>query len=230
MKKLLLFIAITFYWSRGSAQQPAEHKDKLTADITEQFQYTIESTKPVKNGFYKAFYKKKTLIADGTYKNDKKTGVWHFFSAEGDVLEDFDYDSNKLLYEAPEQKDSRFKYAVDYNLTDSDIVIQPIKPGGRLFGYIPYLNILKQVGDIPNLADGNCYVVLKLLVSPLGRLADCNASIECGGSTPVVKNINTDQLADDDKTFIPATYNKKKVASQIEVYCLINRFGELDIY
>jgi hypothetical protein len=230
VKKLLLFISAALFAGKIYAQQPPEHKNKLTDEITEQFQYIIDGTKPVKNGFYKALYNKKTIIATGTYKNDKRTGVWHFFSPEGDVLEDFDYDNNKLLYEAPEQNDSRFRYTVDYNLTDSDIVIQPIKPGGRLFGYITYLKILKQVGDISNLADANCHVVLKLLVSPMGRLADCSVTIECGGNTPVVKSIDTDQLTDDDKQFIPATFNKKPISSQIQVYCHINRYGELDIY
>jgi hypothetical protein len=229
VKKLLLII-IAFYGSQSFAQQVVEKKGKLTSNITEQFQYTVEGTKPVRNGLYRAFYDKKTLIASGAYKNDKKIGTWHFFSQDGEVLENYDYDNKRLLYERPEGRKSQFRYMVDDTLKDSDIVVQPIKPGGRLFGYIAYYRALKSVVHVEDLNQGNCSVLLKLLVSPMGRLADCTVLIGCNNDTPLTFHVNTDQLTEDDKTFIPATYNKKPISSTIEIFCSINRFGEWETF
>ena len=69
------------------------------------------------------------------------------------VIENFDYDTEyMLLYEKPD--DSVSQQQIRYSLLmiaitdrDTDYVTKPIKPGGRYYGYLPYLKLFKLSDD-----------------------------------------------------------------------------------
>ncbi|MES2427230.1 MAG: hypothetical protein V4560_09670 [Bacteroidota bacterium] len=229
MKRSLIFIIILLFCGNSFAQQITERKNTITVHVTEQFQTVTENGKIIKSGIYHAFYRKK-VIASGMYKNDKRVGTWLFYDPNGVLLQNFDYATNKITYEAPENAISRMRYIVDYQIGATDTVIQPVKLGGRYFGYLPYLKILRSMEELEDVDMAHCGVTVKFLISPYGRLADCSVHIECAGTAPAVLNINTDLLTEDDKLFAPATFNKKLVASQIEISCYRNDEGKIEIY
>jgi hypothetical protein len=229
LKRSLLSIITLLFYGNCFAQQITERKNTITGHVTEQFQTVTENGKVIKSGIYHAFYRKK-VVASGRYQNDKRIGTWLFYDPNGVLLQNFDYATNKITYEAPENAISRMRYIVDYQIGATDTVIQPVKLGGRYFGYLSYLKILRSLEELKDVDMAHCGVMLKFLISPYGRLADCSVQIECAGTDPTVLSINTDLLTDDDKLFAPATFNKKLVASQIEITCYINDEGNLEIY
>lgn len=212
------------------AQDIVERKNKLTDFVTERYQTIIQTNKQVKQGIYRAFFDKKILIAMGSYVNDKKTGTWHFFDRTGKQLENYNYDTNKLTYEAPEDSVSNIRYIIDNKITDADLVTKPVRPGGRYYGYVPYLRAFKLPSDMED-AGQALDVILELLVSPGGRLADYKIHIRYLNDEKdlMVFNVNTDLIADEDKVFIPATFNNQPISSRILIRCYITRSNGIDL-
>jgi hypothetical protein len=231
VKKLLLTIVAIYCLGDCFAQKIIERKNKLINNVTERFETIIETNKQVKHGVYHAFFGKKIVLASGKYVNDKKAGIWHYFDRDGTLMQNYDYDNDKLLYEAPEGSPSPLSYNIDYYIKDKDVVTKPVRPGGRYFGYVPYLKAF----TLPPEMDADYYdrsiVTFDLLISPMGRLADVVVHISRKGTgvDQMVYNISPDLFSADDKIFIPATFNKNPVASQIHVLCAMDATGAIDI-
>lgn len=230
VKKLLLIGVVVFCLSDCFAQKIVERKNKLINNVTERFETIIETNKQVKHGVYHAFFGKKIVLASGKYVNDKKVGIWHFFDPEGKQLQNFNYDTNTLLYEAPDENQSNIKYVLDHTITDSDVITKPVRFGGRYFGYVPYLRLFKVPTEMADVDLERYNVIFQLLISPMGRLADLIIHIRRDGAKEddQVLTINTDLLRDEDKTFVPATFNRQPISSQIELYCAMDKWGAID--
>jgi hypothetical protein len=228
MKKFLLSIIAFLYITSCFAQEKVERKNKLNGFVFEQYHTVIETNKQVKDGLYRAFYTKKVVIATGSYTNDKRTGMWHFFDTKQNLLENYNYDLNKLTYEAPEDTSSVIRYIIDNKITDTDYVTKPIRIGGRYYGYVPYLRLFKWPDELNGANHSAFLVILELLVSPGGRLADYQVHIKAPGYDRSVE-INPDILKEEDKVFIPATFNKQPISSRIFIQCYINKYDELDM-
>jgi hypothetical protein len=231
VKKISLFIILLFCAYCCFAQDVVNGKEKLTSLVNVTYQTVIQTNKQVKQGVYRAFYKKKTLIAMGTYTNDKRTGTWHFFDRAGKQLENYNYDINKLTYEAPEDSVSNFSYVIDNKITGADRVTKPVRPGGRYFGYVPYLKVFKITPEMAE-EDRGFDVILELLISPGGRLADYNIHIRNFNSDKdlEVLSVNTDLIPEEDKVFLPATFNNQPVSSRIMIHCFTTRTNDIDMY
>jgi hypothetical protein len=231
VKKLLLLTALILCLGDCFAQKIVERKNKIINNVTERYETIIETNKQVKQGVYHAFYNKKIVLASGKYVNDKKVGIWHYFDRDGTLMQNYNYDNNKLLYEAPEGSPSPLSYNIDYYIKDNDVATPPVRPGGRYFGYLPYLKAFQ----LPAGMDAEYYdrsvVTFDLLISPMGRLADIVVHISRKGTgvDQMVYNISPDIFSADDKIFIPATLNKNPVASQIHILCAMNESGAIDI-
>ena len=57
----------------------------------------------IKNGSYKLFYKKK-IIENGKYIDNKKTGLWQYFSLDGIFEYEYDFDKSKIVKISGEEK------------------------------------------------------------------------------------------------------------------------------
>jgi hypothetical protein len=232
MKKLLLFIAFIICCRDAISQQIVERKNKITGNVTERYQTVITGDKQIRQGIYRAFYSKKLILATGKYLDDKKTGIWHYFDRNGKLMQNYDYDNNRLLYEAPEDNRSPFSYAVDDTITETDKVTQPVRLGGRYFGYAPYIKLFKLPGNLSQLNVATYSVTFELLVSPMGRLADLIVHVRYGPyeEDEMTYNANIDLLPADDKLFLPATFNKKPIASRINLVCYTDSYGVIGMY
>ena len=230
MKNIFLFITCILFINKGFGQQAPETTDythKISDDVSEKF-HVLKDNKGIKEGLYQAYYNKKTAIASGMYNNDKKVGVWHFFDSKGNLLQNFDYTSKKLLYEAPELKtNSKLGYFVDKELTDTDRTTKPVKAGGRYYGYLPYALLFKLPGNLMDINRAASYAVIELLVSPGGRLADYKVHLVSGNFQKTFK-MNINALSDEDKEFIPATVNGEPIGCRISITCSIDFHGRLN--
>lgn len=228
-KKFILITIIVLFVYNCRAQDTTKKRNRLTPSVVETF-FVLKSDKVTKQGLYQAVYRGKIPLASGRYFNNKRVGMWHFYDLNGTLLENFDYDRNAMLYEKADNVLSQvqIQYSFDDKITDSDRVTKPIKPGGRIFGYIPYLQVFKLSDDYVGTDTRLFTATLELLVSPGGRLADFKVHITSNDSERIT-TFSPELLSDKDKIFVPATINGQPVLSRIFVKCKLTDTGELDV-
>ena len=228
-KKFILINIIVFFVFNCRAQDTVKKRNRITPSVVETF-FALKSNKEIKQGLYQAVYRGNIPLASGKYFNNKRVGMWHFYDLNGTLLENFDYDRNAMLYERPDDVLSQvqIQYSFDNKIADSDKVTKPIKSGGRIFGYIPYMRIFKLSDDYIGTDPRLFMAVLELLVSPGGRLADFKVHIKSDDSERIT-TFSPELLSDEDKIFVPATINGEPVISRIFVKCRLTDTGELDV-
>ncbi|WP_426668111.1 hypothetical protein ACPPVU_18600 [Mucilaginibacter sp. McL0603] len=228
-KKILLFILSIFFIVNCFAQETIEKKNRLNDNVTEQFT-VLKSNELIKNGPYEAFYKRKMPIAMGNYTQNKKTGLWRFYNPQGKLMQMYNYDRDSLKYEAPEYKNSSdFWYFIDKDVADTDKVTKPVKAGGRYYGYLPYLGLYQIPFSPYQYSTTGCVAVIELLISPLGRLAAYKVRTVCDPyDFDQTINMDVKLFKEEDKQFIPATYNGEPVVSRIVIRCKVTQSGGLD--
>ncbi|MFD2871196.1 hypothetical protein ACFS5N_01875 [Mucilaginibacter ximonensis] len=230
MKNLITFFTCFLCFYTCLAQETVERKNTLIDDVFERYQARVDSLgNETRVGNYLVLAHRKTVVK-GQYTNGERTGVWYFYDHAGKAMQQYDFDKNHLLFEAPEQEPSNFRYLMDQVITPKDITTQPIKIGGRYFGYLPYLQLARKIHALRGISDDGCMAVLTLLVSPLGRLADLRVQLSCSVNNQQIDYpINIDSLPNSEKTFIPATLNGEKTACRITILCKSDDHGELTI-
>lgn len=222
----ILILYITNCFGQGNIQK----SNRLTSDVTEKF-FVLKDNQTIRDSSYQAFYRKRTVIVRGNYTQGKKSGRWAFYNPRGLLLQVYDYDRNTLKYEAREDTTSYLRYLVDKELSDSDKVTKPVKIGGRYYGYLPYVGLYKTPLDIDAMSASSFVVVVELLISPLGRLADYKVHV-------VSDMLNYDQtttmdvnlFSEEDKEFLPATINGQPILSRILIRCRMVDGGGLDFF
>jgi hypothetical protein len=229
LKKILLFSLVIF--ARNClAQDSTSVRNRLTETITERY-FVKRDNEHTKTGLYQALYKHNTPLASGKYFNNKRIGVWHFFDKAGILIENFNYNNDILLYEKPDDtiSEQHIRYSFDDTIKRDDYVTKPIKPGGRYYGYLPYLRVFKLSDDFENTDFSFFTAVLEILVSPGGRLADFKVHIQSEDFERIT-TFSTELIDEEDRIFVPATINHEPVISTVYVKCRITGNGELDIY
>ena len=225
----MLFVTILLCAACCSAQDTVLKKEWLTESVMEKY-YVLKTDKQTKQGLYQASINGKIPLASGKYADNKRTGVWHFYDTNGQLVQNFDYDTRTILYEEPSTEFTKAKivYVFDEKITDTDQVTKPIKPGGRCFGYINYIKLYKLSRDMYNVDLSQYMAVLELLVSQGGRLADIKLHLRSTDFERIT-TFSPELISDDDKLFIPATINDKPVLCRIFVRCKLTPYGDLDV-
>jgi hypothetical protein len=76
------------YITNCFAQDIVARKNKLSDAVIERF-YVLKSDLKTKHGPYKGYFRGKTVIAAGNYRNGEKTGIWSFCDARGKLVENY---------------------------------------------------------------------------------------------------------------------------------------------
>src|ERR1700743_853309 len=109
LKNFLFFICFIFCLNDCFAQETIEKKTWLNDDVFEKFQ-VLKDHQDIKNGTYQALYRRRVPVAQGSYTNNKKTGMWRFYDPKGKLMQVYDYDSKTIRYEAKEYTQSSDLY------------------------------------------------------------------------------------------------------------------------
>jgi hypothetical protein len=229
VKNIFLLFICCFYLTNSFSQETIERKNRLTDSVIERF-YALKSDKETKEGPYKAFFKRKTLIAGGNYAKGKKTGIWQFFNTQGILVQKFDYNINNFTFESVYDTKDDVRYLFDAKLQKTDTVTRPLKPGGVYYGYIPYLKLFQLPFDSFGINTDAFDADIELLVSPLGKLAEYKVHLVSQlyqYDHTVIMDAHL--LNEEDQTFMPATLNGKPILSRIVIKCFVNSEG-LDFY
>jgi hypothetical protein len=229
LKKIIPVILI-LYTTNCFAQETVEKRNSLTNKVTEKF-FVLKDNETIKHGIYEALYRKRAVIANGNYTMGKKMGRWLFYNPNGVILQVYDYDNNRLKYEAREDTTSDMRYLLDETLSDTDHVSKPIKIGGRYFGYLPYLGLYKTPLDVDGYNAVYFEGIVELLISPLGRLADYKVRVFSNYlQYDQTTHMDINLFNEEDKQFIPATLNGRPVLSRILIRCRMVDGGALDFF
>ncbi|MBS1524069.1 MAG: hypothetical protein JST19_00380 [Bacteroidetes bacterium] len=209
-------------------QEVIGKKDRLNDDITEKF-FVLKDSTEIKNGQYAAYYHRKHIVAYGIYNNGKKAGKWRFFDPNGRIMEMYDYSTRTLQFEAKDNPVGNISYLLDKNVSDTDRITKPVKIGGRYFGYLPYLGLFKTPFDPSQYTTYGAAAVVELLISPMGRLADFKIHVASNFlDYDQTITMSLGLLKEEDKEFIPATFNGEPVLSRIVIRCKVTDDGGLD--
>ncbi|MBD1386458.1 hypothetical protein IDJ75_14325 [Mucilaginibacter rigui] len=228
LKRYLLILTALFFTSHCFAQDTLEVKRKLAGNVTEIFKVLAKDVN-IRQGLFRAVYKKDHVVAIGNYENDKKVSLWKFYDPKGTVMQTYDYSTGRLFYEAPEDTTSHLRYLADKFLKEGDKVTKPIKVGGRYYGYLPYLNLFTLPKEYAYINRNALAARVELLVSPGGRLADYKVTVIDGDSGQPFRTINMNIKLPDpaDLVFIPATLNGEPIACRIIIQCVVTNAGHL---
>lgn len=213
------------------AQETIELSDNILPGLVEKY-HVLKSNNEVKEGSYHAFYKKKIIVAAGNYNHNKKTGSWYFYDPTGKVIEHYNYDKKELLYEGPKDTAQyKIEYHFDKKISNGDTVSFPVRIGGPFFGYAPYIKQFKIESPVlfsPN----SVYAVLQLLISPIGRLAECKLLVKSKASQRTIDTyvLNNELLSEDDRAFVPASINHENTLANIYILCKIQSNGHISIF
>ena len=230
IKKIILTAISLFYIGGCFAQETVEKKNRINEHVTEVFQVRKDSVQ-IKEGSYQAFYRRKIPLAIGHYVHNKKIGQWYFYDQKGKLLQMYNYTKDSLRYEAREDTTSHLRYLIDKVISDTDRVTKPVKAGGRYYGYLPYLGLFKTpiepyVFDAPG-----SIITIQLLISPLGWLAEYKVHL----FSPLYR-VDESTIMDvrlfkeEDRQFIPATFNHDAILSRIIIRCRVTDDGGLDFF
>ena len=230
MRTISFFIIISFYITNCFGQDTVERKNRLSNTVIERF-HVLKSNPEIRQGPYAAYLNRRILIAAGHYKDNKKTGTWYFFDSKGKLVERYSYDKKTFGYESPLDAADNLRYLFDDSLKKGDRLIVPVKIGGIYFGYLPYVNLFHLPFDSDDVDTYDFAADIELLISPLGRLADYKVRV-------VSEDYEYDQtfrldvklFSEEDRTFVPATFNGQPALSRILIKCVVTPGGGLDFF
>lgn len=229
-KYIILSLFLLSFIIKCLAQDTVLIRNKLTDSVTEKY-YVLKSNNSIRQGPYQALFKRKQLIALGAYRNGNKTGIWQFFNRDGRLIEKYDYTKKEFTFEAPLVPRDNLSYFFDDTLKNTDRITRPLKIGGNYYGLIPYVNIFHLPFETLDLNTDLISAYVELLISPLGRLAAYKVYV-ASDFYNYYQNFNLDVnlFSEEDKSFIPATLNGKRVICRIVIKCAVNDDAGLDFF
>jgi hypothetical protein len=209
MKKitiLILLLAPLAAWSQDKAV-----KKKISLNLTEQF-HVLNSDDKVRQGLYMVTDQEGGAVVRGKYDAGKKVGTWFFYGPENKLAQQYDYNSNKLLYT---DLDTGSYIKTDYKVDapkDAEIT-PPVKIGGATLAFLSFYNskdvpavVLKEKSDIK--------VTYTVNITETGQIDNVYAEYESAGVGDKRKlNLRSNSFGLLD--FIPAKVNGKPVKSSM---------------
>ena len=210
------------------AQDTVEKKDRLTNDVIERF-YVLKTDNQIKQGLYRALYRRNVALAIGNYKNNKRTGIWRFSARNGAAVQHYNYDNKYLISESALDENEDVGFIIDDTVKNCDQLTRPVKPGGNYYGLIPYLNVFQLPFETFNLDTREFDAEIELLISQGGRLAEYKVHISSEFyDYEQIFSLSPKLFDEDEKLFLPATLNGRPIISRVIISCAVNQQGGLE--
>jgi hypothetical protein len=231
VKNIFFLIILSLSLGNCFGQDTVLRKNRLSDSVLERY-YVLKSDPAIKQGPYKALFRRHTVVASGNYTKNLKTGTWQFFDSAGKLVEKYDYDKSAFTYEAPAYTGGDdITYAFDDTLKAGDKLSRPIKIGGIYYGYIPYVTMFQLPFNMFGVNPDDFEADVELLISPMGRLADYNVHVTSATyEYDHLFRMDVNLFSPEDRTFVPATFNGKPVLVRILIKCFVTSEGGLDFY
>jgi hypothetical protein len=209
MKKTFVLLYILSQMQYCLAQGTIKRRNLINNSFFEEYS-VLKNDRNVRNGNYRLLYKTK-LAASGRYSQGKKTGVWNFYDGKSKVIQQFDYDNSKLITNTDEcSANLRFEIP---DALDGDSIINPVKIGGMIAGYQmlarKFRTLEYEKERVPFLTVSHVFEL-----DSAGNLTSWITRSEYSGKTKFDRQ-DIDQLSADERIFLPAFVNGKRVPSAV---------------
>ncbi len=217
-----------FLFLNANAQETVTRKKKVGLWFEEKYQ-VLKTQKSIKHGLYEAKNHDR-LLASGKYENGQPVGEWKFYNLKGDLVQVYDHTKRSLTFS--DTTDAKFDgYSFGQDISPGDVVVPPVKLGGRSFTIFPLLSgarpALTQLYRSNGMGNGN-YELLHLFdIDAQGNLTGHQIVYTLNGHLQSVKADDKD-LPQDYTHFIPATINGKAVASTVSVKGKVATLAAID--
>ena len=217
-KKYWLLLNMVCIITISFTQEIKTVKHKLSSNLSEMYE-VLKTDKKIKNGSYVVLDDNKKILVRGNYKNNKKDSIWAYYSANGTVVQRYDYGEMKLLEDdidnATIVQPSYELIQADSSTTNKDIE-PPIKIGGNNYGfYLLYDVKLIPVWLKTETRFSSPTMSFILTVSPIGKLENWDVKITEADGKTTVENYSIKDLPNDAYEFIPAKVNGVTVKSKL---------------
>jgi hypothetical protein len=136
MRSIFLSLFLLIITCQSFSQDHQTQKKTLSRHLREVYDVPKKDWK-IKDGPYFVINDDGAKVVKGAYDNGRKSGIWSFLNAGGDVLQKYDFSHDSLLYSAV---DSGSVVHTDFQLlefpaNDSDKIQAPYKIGGAEYGF-----------------------------------------------------------------------------------------------
>jgi hypothetical protein len=199
------------------AQETQSVKKQLSLYLTEIFDVSKKDKKKKTGTYIVTNNDNKTLVI-GQYKDNKKDSIWTYLSANGDVIQQYDYTNSKKLSESKDVATAvGDSFQIIGSIKKSDIITPPYKIGGVNYGfYLLYSD--RQLPKEIKTEKLNVQLNLTYIftISAIGKLESWE--IETTGDSSIATKKEEQSLSglpEDAYTFIAAQINGKGVRSQL---------------
>jgi hypothetical protein len=222
MKPAILCLIYLFLVYYSPAQDHQTQKKTLSRHLREVYDVPKKDWK-IKDGPYFVINDEGAKVVKGAYSNGRKSGVWSYLNAAGDVLQKYDFDHDSLLYSAV---DSGSIVHTDYQLlelpaNDNDKIQAPYKIGGAEYGFYLIFDERDIPADVKS-ATSTASMTYVLTISAKGDLE--SYTLLFSGSVindkiihRTIRGLPTDALA-----FSPAKINGVGVRSKVTYLIPLN--------
>jgi TonB family protein len=122
-------IILTFFPLILFGQQTKLIKDK---ENREEY-YVLKSDKSIRNGDYRKFSSKNSLLIKGHYTNGIEDSIWELYNSNGEIFQKIDISKNELLYLRIEESEKDNLYKLINGNDKSAVVLDrpPVYLGGN---------------------------------------------------------------------------------------------------
>ncbi|MEO6523929.1 MAG: hypothetical protein ABIN91_19755 [Mucilaginibacter sp.] len=212
MKKVLT-ACLLFVSSLTFAQQTVQRSAKLpNSDITETFS-VLRSDKKIKQGEYTATAGNNTTLAQGTYLNGERAGIWSFYNISGKLIQTYNYTDNQLTF-ADSTDTKGLQYVMAGVKTDDDVTV-PVKIGGSYSFRPTFLSkvltqaINKDFGPV-----ANATFIHTFSLNSKGEVTNHQVKVCINGQNKLYQ-VDDSELDHDLTRFAPAMVNNNPIPCKV---------------
>ncbi len=134
-------IIIPALWLFTGIQDEPEtiQRSKMINGLEAEFQ-VLRSKKSVKHGTFRSYYENDSLAEKGNYRDNKRVGVWSYYTRDGALMEQYDYDKQVSIFLEPHY-DENGKFYFGSKLFQVRILDQmPVFKGG----YFQFMHFIER--------------------------------------------------------------------------------------
>jgi hypothetical protein len=222
MKFLLLSSTLFLAALRCFSQDHQTQKKTLSRHLREVYDVPKKDWK-IKDGPYFVINDDGAKVVKGAYDNGRKSGIWSYLNAGGDLLQKYDFSHDSLVYSAV---DSGSIVHTDFQLlefpaNDNDKIQAPYKIGGAEYGFYLLFDDRDIPADVKS-ATSTASMTYVLTISAKGELE--SYTLLFSGSVILDKILHRSirGLPADALAFSPAKINGVGVRSKLTYMIPLN--------
>jgi hypothetical protein len=221
MKPVLLSLLASLLTFFAVAQELKTEKKTLSRHLKEVYEVE-KADKKIRNGSYVVLNDANRQLVRGTYKSDKKAGIWTYFNGAGDTVQRYDFGLDSLLLDVADSNSLiHSDFQIPQGAEDSDKVRPPYKIGGVEYGFYLLFDDRDIPAEVKSSSD-QAQMTYILTISEKGELEGWTIVFAGKNINDIVIRKSLRGLPADAYEFAAATINGHRVRSKLTYWVPLN--------